>query len=478
MTVVGYHFLAVFFFSGGIWGLRDNTPLNCKTKFLRERESLNLGYSQMMEKVNIFWFRRDLRLHDNHGLHEALNNDLPVLPVFIFDAEILGRLQQNDARVAFIYSEVIKIKRELEKQGSSLLICYGNPQEIFRRLIRDYEVIHVFANGDYEPYALERDREVEELLGGKGIGFGTFKDHVIFEKDEVLKDDGKPYTVFTPYSKKWKLEWTRQNRTRFPSETMLGNMIKTASFPVPELKEMGFKHAAVSVPSRDISEATIRNYARNRDFPAIEGTTRVGVHLRFGTVSIRALTQKVQEWSETFLNELIWREFYSSILWHFPHVVDSEFKSRYDFVRWRNNENEFDRWCRGETGYPMVDAGMRELNETGFMHNRVRMITAGFLTKHLLIDWRWGEAYFAEKLLDFELASNNGNWQWAAGTGCDAAPYFRIFNPETQQKKFDPRGAYLRKWVPEAFTLEYPQPVVAHKFARERALSAFKKALQ
>ena len=432
-----------------------------------------------MEKLVVFWFRRDLRLHDNHALYQALKSGRPVLPVFIFDSEILEKLNsKSDARVSFIYAEIQKIKTELEKTGSSLKIFHNTPLEAFEQLAGEFKIEAVFANKDYEPYALQRDREVEGFLDSKGIGFKVFKDQVIFEENEVLKDDGTPYTIFTPYSKKWKKILQKPDFAGFPSERLTENFLKIKPFPFPELVDLGFEKSSIEVPPPDISEQIIRNYAKTRDFPAIEGTTRLGVHLRFGTISIRELTRKAMGWSETFLNELIWRNFFSTILWHFPHVVDKAFKPKYDFIPWRNNEKEFVRWCTGQTGYPLVDAGMRELNETGFMHNRLRMVTAGFLTKHLLIDWRWGEACFAGKLLDYELASNNGNWQWAAGTGCDAAPYFRIFNPESQQKKFDPKNKYVMKWVPEMGMLRYPEPVVEHKMARERALKIYKDVLK
>jgi deoxyribodipyrimidine photo-lyase len=433
----------------------------------------------MKGKINIFWFRRDLRLHDNHALYQALNSGHPVLPVFIFDTEILGKLHtKNDARVSFIYAEIQKMKTKLEKSGSSLFVFHDKPVDAFKKLTDEFEIQAVYANKDYEPYAKERDKKVGESLRSKNVGFKLFKDHVIFEENEVLKDDGTPYTVFTPYSKKWKQVLGETEIPVFPSEKKLKNFLKTKPFSFPEPEELGFVKSAVEVPLPVISEEIIRNYAKTRDFPAVNGTTRLGVHLRFGTISIRELTRKALQWSETFLNELIWRNFFSTILWYFPQVVDKAFKPKYDFIQWRNNEKEFERWCNGKTGYPMVDAGMRELNATGFMHNRVRMVTAGFLTKHLLIDWRWGEAYFADKLLDYELASNNGNWQWAAGTGCDAVPYFRIFNPESQQKKFDPDGEYVKRWVPEVETSAYPKPVVSYKTAMERALQAYRKVLK
>ena len=433
----------------------------------------------MKQKIAVFWFRRDLRLHDNTGLFHALKCGLPVLPVFIFDPGILEKLNSNnDSRVTFIYDQLKKLKSQIEKYGSSLKVVHNNPLEAFQKLIYEYEIAMVFANRDYEPDAIKRDDEIGEFLKQKRILFELHKDHLLFEHNEVVKDDGSPYTIFTPYSRRWKLKLANTGVNNFPSEEFHKNFIKTDPFPFLKLSEIGFERSNISIPEPDISEKLISEYAQNRDLPALNATTRLGVHLRFGTVSIREITRITLNISEAFLNELIWRNFFADILWHFPNVEKSAFKPKYDFIQWRNNENEFELWCKGETGYPLVDAGMRELNETGFMHNRVRMVTASFLTKHLLIDWRWGEAYFAEKLLDFELASNNGNWQWAAGCGCDAAPYFRVFNPETQQKKFDPDGKYILKWVPEYGTINYPQPIIDHSFARERALSVFKKALE
>ena len=431
-----------------------------------------------MQKIVVFWFRRDLRLHDNHGLFQALKSGLPVLPVFIFDTEILGKLSsKSDARVSFIYTEIAKLKTALEKGGSSFRIFHSTPLEAFEKLIREFEIDGIYTNHDYEPYAANRDKTIENFLHNRRIGLKTFKDQVIFEKSEVVKDDGLPYTVFTPFSRKWKQALLVSGIPEYPSEKYLSHLLKTAPFVLPELSEIGFEKSVITVPDADISEQLIRNYEAQRDFPAIAGTTKLGTHLRFGTVSIRQMVRLAQYGSEVFLNELIWREFFMQILWHFPQVETIAFKPKYDFISWHNNESEFERWCIGQTGYPMVDAGMRELNATGFMHNRVRMVVASFLTKHLLIDWRWGEAYFAEKLLDFELSANNGNWQWAAGCGCDATPYFRVFNPEAQQKKFDPEGKYIMKWVPEYGTVKYVRPVVEHAFARERVLEVYKKAL-
>ncbi len=432
----------------------------------------------MMAKINIFWFRRDLRLHDNRGFFEALQSDLPVLPVFIFDKNILSKLNaRDDARVTFIHKQVQKIKNALEEAGSSLKVVFSTPLEAFEILIEEFNIHKVFANKDYEPETTNRDNEINAFLQSRNIGFSMYKDHVIFEENDIVKDNGEPYTVFTPYSRKWKTQLGNQEIPYYPSERLLRNLMKTSPFWFPGLNDIGFENSTIEVPDPNFSESLISNYKNTRDLPALDGTSRIGVHLRFGTVSIREVTKIAREMSQTFLNELIWRNFFIDILFHFPHVVQNSFKPKYDFIAWRNNEKEFEKWCGGETGFPMVDAGMRELNKTGFMHNRVRMVTASFLVKHLLIDWRWGEAYFAEKLLDYELASNNGNWQWAAGCGCDAAPYFRIFNPESQQKNFDPKGEYILKWVPEYGTVNYPNPIVDHKFARERVMKVFKEAL-
>ncbi len=431
------------------------------------------------QKIAVFWFRRDVRLIDNTALFYALESKLPVLPIFIFDTEILDKLNsKNDARVSFIHTEISKLNKELVKYGSSVKVLFDKPLEAFKKLTNEFQIGAVYTNRDYEPYAIKRDREIELFLNDKKIEFQTYKDHVVFEHDEVLKNDGTPYTVFTPYSKKWKQKLGNDEIPEFPSQNHLDSLLKTTPFSVPTLQEIGFEQSKIIIPDFDISEHLLKNYPDKRDFPALDATSKLGAHLRFGTFSIREATRKAIQFSGVFLNELIWRNFFSTILCHFPHVEKSAFKPKYDFIEWRNNEREFELWSKGETGYPLVDAGMRELNETGFMHNRVRMVTASFLTKHLLIDWRWGEAYFAEKLLDFDLASNNGNWQWAAGCGCDAAPYFRVFNPEAQQKKFDKKAEYILKWVPEFGTIQYVHPIVDHKFARERVLKAYRRALE
>ncbi|HEY5822836.1 MAG TPA: deoxyribodipyrimidine photo-lyase [Cyclobacteriaceae bacterium] len=422
----------------------------------------------------IFWFRRDLRLEDNAGLYYALKENPEVQPVFIFDTEILDQLDdKKDKRAEFIYESLLLIKHQLEELGSSLLILHGNPVEIFKKLKPKV----IYTNHDYEPYARQRDQKVkEEIEKSRGV-FKSFKDQVIFEKDEVTKDDGKPYAIFTPYSRKWKATLSKFYLKRYPTKKYFDHFKKTKPLPFPSLQEIGFEITEAHFPERVIKQSIIEKYDKQRNFPAIHGTSRLGIHLRFGTISIRKLAQLAEKKNEVWLNELIWRDFYHMILWHFPRVEHNAFKPAYDHIKWRNNEQEFQKWCEGQTGYPIVDAGMRELNTTGFMHNRVRMIVANFLTKHLLIDWRWGEAYFAKKLLDFDLAANNGGWQWAASSGCDAAPYFRVFNPKLQTEKFDPKLVYVRKWVPEFETPAYPKPIVDHAFARERVLKVYKEGL-
>lgn len=430
-----------------------------------------------MEPVTVFWFRRDLRTEDNTGLYQALKERGNVLPLFIFDTDILDKLSgKSDQRVSFIFDHLEKIKLELEKHGSTLLIKYGKPKAIFEKLIKEFNVTAVYTNHDYKPYAKERDREVGIFLNSKSIDFKTFKDQVIFEKDEVVKYDGTPYTVFTPYMKRWRSVFSEKEIEQRLSEKLLDRCFKMSPDKF-DLNLTGFSHSKGVYPSLAINPTIIQNYDKTRDIPSIAGTSRLSVHLRFGTISIRQLVKEAMELNAIFLNELIWREFYMMILWHFPRVVDHAFKPQYDNIRWINDEMQFKAWCEGKTGYPIVDAGMRQLNETGYMHNRVRMITASFLTKHLLTDWRWGEAYFAEKLLDFELSSNNGGWQWAAGSGCDAAPYFRVFNPELQTQKFDPEMKYIKQWVAEFGKPSYPKPIVDHKFARDRVLKEYKRAL-
>ncbi len=429
--------------------------------------------SVLDEQTTVFWFRRDLRLSDNTGLFHALNENHNVVGIFIFDTVILDRLNdRTDKRVEFIHQSLAVLKSELERVGSSLLVLHGDPVEIFQRL----NPRKVYANTDYEPYATQRDESVSKQLAARKIPFQQYKDQVIFEKDEIIKDDGSPYTVYTPYKNKWRSKLSASQIKAFPSENHLDSLKKVSPLPFPSLTDIGFRASNGIFPERSIKQSLITSYHKHRDFPALAATTQLSVHLRFGTVSIRQLVRIAMKKNDVWLSELIWREFFQMILWHFPRV-ERAFKSQYDRIEWRNDPKEFKAWCEGRTGYPIVDAGMRELNTTGFMHNRVRMITASFLVKHLLIDWRWGEAYFAEKLLDFDLGANNGNWQWAAGSGCDAAPYFRVFNPELQTEKFDPEKKYIRKWVPEFESPAYPKPIVDHKVARERVLKTYKEAL-
>ena len=419
----------------------------------------------------VFWFRRDLRLQDNIALQKALDENYCVLPVFIFDDNILEELPREDARVQFIYEELSAINTSLREYGSGLKVYQGKPDAVWMQILKTCRVSAVYVNRDYEPYALERDAMVEQLLASNGIPLLTCKDQVVFEPDEILKEDQNPYHVFTPYKNKW----LRQFRGISVSPLRSHGSFFQGEFAFPELEEIGFARTSVQVLPYDLS--CLEHYAEDRDYPWKKASTRLGPHLRFGTISIRQVIESLDPAHEVFLSELIWREFFKQILFHYPRVVQENFKTGYNGVQWLNRESDFEKWCLGKTGYPMVDAGMRELHATGYMHNRVRMITAGFLCKHLLIDWRWGESYFAEKLLDFELSSNNGNWQWAAGTGCDAAPYFRIFNPVEQQKKFDPMLVYVKEWVPEFGTAAYPAPIVDHKMARARALEVYRSGI-
>ena len=428
----------------------------------------------MGSELSIFWFRRDLRVDDNTGLSAALSSGKPVIPVFIFDENIIEELPGNDARISFIYDNLRKINDFLLSCQSSLKVLKGEPLEIWRKILSEFNVKEVFFNRDYEPYALERDRKIGKLLESKGIKFHSFKDQVIFEKDQICKADGNPYTVYTPYKNRW--------LKRFHTEGIRSSSIinkkgfERLKFRFPALEELGFTESSIKVKPYNLDVAD--NYEGTRNYPALDGTSKLGPHLRFGTVSIRYIIKGLNPGNISFLNELIWREFFMQILFHFPGVVTGNFRKKYDDILWRNNESEFDAWCKGKTGYPLVDAGMRELNQTGTMHNRVRMVVAGFLCKHLLIDWRWGEAYFAEKLLDYELSSNNGNWQWAAGTGCDAAPYFRVFNPTEQLKKFDSSLDYIKRWVPEIDRADYTEPIVDHSYARKRAIDTYKKGIR
>jgi deoxyribodipyrimidine photo-lyase len=433
-----------------------------------------------MQEVSVFWFRRDLRIDDNAGLWKALKSGQPVLPIFIFDRNILDKLEErSDARVSFIHQSITAINSQLKEYGSALHVFYSTPLEVMQDLSQKYEVKSVFLNRDYEPYAKERDKQVYDFWKARGVDVIGAKDHVIFEKDEVVKGDGTPYLVFSPYGRAWRKILKPYHYKSYPTEKYFDKFFRCELGSIPLLEDMGFEKTDIPIPSLQIDSNIIKTYDSTRNFPAKKnGTTRLGIHLRFGTLSVRKLLAHGIHYNETFVNELIWRDFYQMALYNFPNSREKAIKPKYDFIRWENNEDHFKAWCKGKTGYPIVDAGMRELNQTGYMHNRVRMIVASFLTKHLLIDWRWGEAYFAQKLLDFDLASNVGGWQWASGSGLDAAPYFRVFNPTAQMEKFDKDLKYIKKWVPELETHLYPQPIVEHKWARERCLERFKEALQ
>ena len=434
----------------------------------------------MSQPLSLVWLRRDLRLHDNAALYHALKSGRPVLPVFIFDRIILDALDdRRDRRVEFLVQEINRLRDELAAMGSTMVVRYGQPIEVWKTLTEQYTIADVFTNHDYEVYAKTRDKAVGELLAERGIGFHTSKDQTLFERDEVLSGSQSPYTVFTPYSRNWHSKLNPFYLKSYPTEHYFGNFYQTAVLPVPTLADMDFQPVGESFPARTVPDRLLDSYDKTRDFPALpHGTSQLSMHLRFGTVSIRDLARQAKQANDrTFLNELCWRDFYFQVLDHFPHVEKESFRREYDRIEWRNNETEFDKWCRGETGYPLVDAGMRQLNQTGWMHNRVRMVTASFLCKHLLIDWRWGEAYFAKKLRDYDLSANNGGWQWAAGSGTDAAPYFRVFNPTLQAQKFDPKGEYIRHWIPEFNSLHYPPPVVEHTMARQRAIDTYKRAL-
>jgi deoxyribodipyrimidine photo-lyase len=436
------------------------------------------------KRLSIFWFRRDLRLNDNCGLFHALSQGKNVIGLFIFDTNILDKLvDKDDARVTFLYDQLNALKKSILDRGGTLWVKHGEPLEIWRNLTNNNEIAYVFTNRDYEPYAIGRDQDIASYLASKGIPFKSYKDHVLYEMDEVVKPDRKPYTVYTPYAKVWRQKAILDEESgnspfqHYPSESFTNEWMKGGKSEMPELEKIGFRRSSLNIPTMEVPKSLIRSYSENRDIPGIQGTSRLGIHFRFGTISIREKANIARSLSPVYLSELIWRDFYATILFHFPHVQHKAFKPAYDNILWRNNEEEFEKWCAGQTGYPIVDAGMRELENTGFMHNRVRMVVASFLTKHLLIDWRWGEAWFARKLLDFDLASNNGGWQWAAGCGTDAAPYFRIFNPTAQQEKFDPKFVYVKKWVPELSTPQYPKPIVDHKEARNRCLTTYKNGL-
>ena len=430
--------------------------------------------------TNLFWHRRDLRIEDNSGLFKALTSGQKIQAVFIFDSNILNLLSdKEDARITFIYREISRLKAEYQSLGADLLVLYGDSIEIIPQLALEMGAESVFTNRDYEPKAVLRDTRINELLAKNKIKFIGAKDHVIFEKDEITKGDGSPYTIYTPYANKWREKFKDQTQTPFPTENYFHHLAPINSAQqLLSLEEMGFKeNKKIDFPPLTIPTEILQNYHETRDYPSIKGTSKLSIHLRFGTISIRKLVQVASTKNPVYLNELIWRDFYQMIIHHFPQSVKEAFKVKYERIEWEHNEIHFNAWCEGKTGYPLVDAGMRELNNTGFMHNRVRMVVASFLCKHLLLDWKWGAAYFAEKLLDFEEASNIGGWQWAAGCGCDAAPYFRVFNPTLQQQKFDPKFDYIKKWVPEFGTKAYPEPIIEHTFARDRVINRYKTAL-
>lgn len=433
----------------------------------------------MTQTLNIFWFRRDLRLDDNTGFYNALKQDLPVLPIFIFDSEILDDLPEDDARVEFIYNTLQDMRKTLrDDHDSGIAMYHGKPEQVFKELIKNYKIDTVYTNHDYEPYARDRDESIQKLLEKNDIEFKTYKDQVIFEKSEVVKKDGDPYVVYTPYMKTWKENFKENQLKIYYTNDVISNVVKNSRLPNLDLGDIGFKKASQSIEDYTVTPTLIQEYEDTRNYPAKDSTSKLGPHLRFGTVSVRKMVKKaIAEKNEIFWQELIWREFFMQILWHYPDTHKDAFKSKYDNIKWRNNKDEFKAWCEGKTGYPFVDAGMRQLNKTGFMHNRVRMLVGSFLCKHLLIDWRWGEAYFAEKLHDYEMSSNVGNWQWVAGSGVDASPYFRIFNPTTQIDKFDKDYKYIKKYVLDYGEDSYPNQIVDHKEARERCLKVYKEAV-
>ena len=431
----------------------------------------------MNNYFSVFWFRRDLRLEDNLGLNAALSSGLKVIPIFIFDTEIINKLEKNDLRIKMIHTALVKLNSAMLGNRCNVGMYLGNPKAVFESLLKKYKIKNVFTNRDYEPYAIKRDSLLKSFLEKKNVTFSSFKDQVIFEKDEVVKDDGNPYKVYTPYSRKWIEKLNTSGFETCKSETKLNSLGKI-ELPYLSLKEIGFDEKQFNIPVFNIDAKRIEKYEETRNFPYLNSTSRIGAHLRFGFISIRKLVKKALKSSnKTYLKELIWREFFMQIIWHFPYTQEKSFKPKYDNIRWLNNNDEFKKWCEGNTGYPLVDAGMRELNHTGFMHNRVRMLVGSFLCKHLLIDWRWGEKYFAKKLLDYEMSSNVGNWQWVAGCGVDASPYFRIFNPKEQIKKFDKDFRYIKKWVPDFQSSSYPKEIIDHKFARNRCLETFKAAV-
>ena len=432
-----------------------------------------------MVEASIFWFRRDLRIDDNPGLYEALANSKNVIPIFIFDTNIIDNLASDDNRIKFIWHSLSLLNERLKEIGSTLLVFKGNPLEVFKKIILKYRLTSVYVNRDYEKYSIKRDKEINTFLNENKIAFNASKDHVFFEPNEILKSDGTPYTVFTPYSKKWFEKFYCEKLPQYQIKNLVDNFFKTNYEPIMSLREIGFSNDKIEFEKFNLGDELIKNYNSKRDFPYLNSTSKIGPYLRFGLISVREVAKKTigKKFDQSFLRQLIWRDFYIQIFFHFPDSENENFKPAYDKIIWLNEEEKFEKWCAGETGYPIVDAGMKELNATGFMHNRVRMIASSFLCKHLLIHWKKGESYFAKKLLDYEMASNVGNWQWVAGTGVDAAPYFRLFNPEIQMKKFDPQKVYIKKWLPKYDPENYLEPIIDHNYARERCLNAYKIAL-
>lgn len=431
-----------------------------------------------MQETALFWFRRDLRLKDNHGLFQALKSGRPVTCIYIFDTNRLSQLEKNDARITFIHNTLSDLKKELEEYGSTLDVRFGDPVKIFPHLIRVYNFRQVFANHDYDSYSTELDHKVRNLLMEHSIKFRSFKDHVIFEKNEIIDSKNEPYVTFDPYFKKWKKSITFNKVFNYKSEFYLKNLFNMSPIEFPTINQIGFEKSKIEFNSPSLSLSTIKNYDKTKTFPGIKnGTSRIGIHLRYGTISVRECVNFALSHNDSWLTELIWRDFYNQILFHFPHIENSSFKKSYDKIKWENNEELFQKWCEGNTGYPLVDAGMRELKNTGYMHSQIRIIVSSFLCKNLRIDWRWGERYFSKHLLDFDLASNIGGWQGAAGSGVESTPYFQVSNPLKQTHSFDPQLTYIKKWVPEFKNPDYPKPIVDFIESREICFKMYKKAI-
>jgi deoxyribodipyrimidine photo-lyase len=464
----------------------------------------------------LVWFRRDLRDYDHAALYHALKSAREVVCAFVFDREILDSLvERADRRVEFIHASVTELQRALQARGGGLVVSYGAARDEIVQLATEFRAEAVFFNHDDDPAALARDAAVEAALRGRGLAVHHYKDTVVFEREEVLTAGKTPFSVFTPYKNSWLKALTPFYLRAYPADAHADRLVP-ASTPIPDLQDMGFAPTnlrELQLPTGMSGGARlfgdflqrIDRYQEARDFPAVKGVSYLSVHLRFGTVSIRQLAAAAYQHggrgAQTWLSELIWRDFYHQILWHRPDVASGHaFKLQYDALPWPNPPGHFEAWCEARTGYPLIDAAMRQLNQTGYMHNRLRMVTASFLAKDLLVDWRLGERYFADKLIDFDLAANSGGWQWAASVGCDAQPWFRIFNPVTQSEKFDPQGTFIRRYVPELAALpdkfihapwtlaateqqragcvigrDYPAPIVDHAVQRPLALALFRQ---